>query len=344
MPLPLGEAALRASASPKGRGGSLSTYIFCALALVLACCSPPKSRPPASEPPRRIISVVPSVTETLFALGLGGNIVAVGDYDHFPPEVEKRPRIGGLINPNIEKIIELHPDLVITYGSQDVLNERLQSLGIQAFPFRHGNVEKTLGFILDLGRQVGAEDPAQRLVAAIRKSFEDVRTAAPAKKPKIFLVHDRAGGTLGSFYSIGSRAFQHDLIEIAGGVNLFGDVDVETFQPSLEEVIRRKPDIILETLSPPLDAREAAQRKKDWERLGLVEDRIYIEGETYLLVPGPRFGLAAQRISEIVRGVPYSPPRRGGVDAPSKKGAKPPKTAQKGWSDRRNLDFAELFN
>ena len=72
---------------------------------------------------------------------------------------------------------------------------------------------------------------------------------------------------------------------------------------SLEEVIRRKPDIILETLSPPLDPREAAQRKKDWERLGLVEDRIYIEGETYLLVPGPRFGLAAQRISEIVRGL-----------------------------------------
>ena len=118
-----------------------------------------------------------------------------------------------------------------------------------------------------------------------------------------YVVHDRAGGTLGSFYSIGSRAFQHDLIEIAGGVNLFADVDVETFQPSLEEVIRRKPDIILETLSPPLDPREAAQRKKDWERLGLVEDRIYIEGETYLLVPGPRFGLAAQRISEIVRGL-----------------------------------------
>lgn len=290
---------------PLERNRFLHMSLMFVILLVVASCARPQSRPPASEPPRRIISVVPSVTETLFALGVGGNVVAVGDYDHFPPEVEKRPRIGGLINPNIEKIMELHPDLVITYGSQDVLNERLRSLGIQVFPFRHGNVEKTLGFILDLGRQVGqvgAEDPAQRLVAAIRKTFEDVRAAAPAKKPKIFLVHDRAGGTLGSFYSIGSRAFQHDLIEIAGGVNLFGDVDVETFQPSLEEVIRRKPDIILETLSPPVEPREVAQRKKDWERLGLVEDRIYIEGETYLLVPGPRFGLAAQRISEIVRG------------------------------------------
>ena len=207
------------------------------------------------------------------------------------------------INPNVEKIIELHPDLVISYGSQDVLSERLQSLGVQVFPFRHGNVEQTLRFILDLGRRVGTEDRAEQLVAGIRHSFDEVRAVATANRPKVFLVHDRAGGTLGSFYTIGSRAFQHDLIEIAGGLNVFGEVDVETFQPSLEEVLRRKPDIILETLSPPADPQEVEQRKRDWGRLGLPRERIYIEEETYLLVPGPRFGLAAHRISEIVRGV-----------------------------------------
>lgn len=271
--------------------------------LVLACCSPPRTKRESPGPPQRIVSVVPTVTETLFALGLGETIVAVGDYDHFPPEVEHKPRIGGLINPNVEKIIELHPDLVISYGSQDVLSERLQSLGVQVFPFRHGNVEQTLRFILDLGRRVGTEDRAEQLVAGIRHSFDEVRAVATANRPKVFLVHDRAGGTLGSFYTIGSRAFQHDLIEIAGGLNVFGEVDVETFQPSLEEVIRRKPDIILETLSPPADPQEVEQRKRDWERLGLPRERIYIEEETYLLVPGPRFGLAAHRISEIVRGI-----------------------------------------
>ena len=276
---------------------------MCIVALILASCSPPQSKPVSSAPPRRIISVVPSVTETLFAIGLGNNVIAVGDYDQFPPEVERKPKIGGLINPNIEKIIELHPDLVVTYGSQDVLSQRLQSLGIQILLFRHGNVEQTLNFTLDLGGRVGAKDQAQRLVEDIQSIFNKVRADAPENRPKILLVHDRAAGTLGSFYSVGSRAFQHDLIEIAGGRNLFGDVDIETFQPSLEEVIRRKPDIILETLSPPLDRQEVAQRKKDWERLGLVKDRIYIEGETYLLVPGPRFGLAAQHISEIVRGI-----------------------------------------
>jgi len=109
-------------------------------------------------------------------------------------------------------------------------------------------------------------------------------------------------GILGSFYSVGSAAFQHDLIQIAGGQNLFSDIDRETLQPSLEEVIRRKPDIIIETLSSIHDDNEIAQRKRDWERVGLARGRIYIEGESYLLVPGPRLNLAAKRFSEIIRG------------------------------------------
>ena len=109
---------------------------------------------------------------------------------------------------------------------------------------------------------------------------------------------------LGSFYSVGSEAFQHDLIQIAGGRNLFSDIDRETLQPTLEEVISRKPDIIIETLSSIKDDNEIAQRKKDWESLGLARGRIYIEAENYLLVPGPRLNLAAKRFGEIIRGSP----------------------------------------
>jgi len=280
-------------------------YFMCLLwliASVFAACASRPGREAAPGPPRRIISVVPNVTETLYAFGLGDRIIAVGDYDRFPEEVNRKPRIGGLINPNVEKIIEMHPDLVITYGSQDVLRERLQSSGIRMFPFVHGNVEHTLQFMGDLGRVVGAEDRARQVVEQIRKTFQEVRARAPRERPKVLLVHDRGAGTLGSFYSVGARAFQHDLIEIAGGKNLFADVDSETIQPTLEQIISRKPDIILETLPPPLDDAAVAQRRKDWESLGLAKGRIYIEGESYLLVPGPRLALAAERISEIVNG------------------------------------------
>ncbi len=267
--------------------------------LLLAACTP--SQPPASVgTPQRIISVVPNVTESLFAFGLGDKVIAVGDYDNFPPEVEKKPRVGGLINPNIEKIIEMHPDLVITYGTQTVLRDRLQSVGIRMFPFTHGNVEHTLRYMLDLGNAVGAAAQAGKVVGDIRHTFDEVRAHAPPARPKVLIVHDRAAGVLGAFYSVGARAFQHDLIEIAGGQNLFADVESETIQPTLEEIISRKPDIIIETLPPPLNDAEAAQRKKDWARLPLAKGRIYVEGESYLLVPGPRLALAAKRLSEIV--------------------------------------------
>src|SRR3989442_11048922 len=127
----------------KKHEGTKTQRVF-VLILLLASCTNPRLQKPPTGTPQTIISVVPNVTETLFAFGLGDKVIAVGDYDQFPPAVRTKPRIGGLINPNIEKIIELHPDLVITYGSQEVLRERLESVGIRMFPFVHGNVEHTL--------------------------------------------------------------------------------------------------------------------------------------------------------------------------------------------------------
>ncbi len=288
--------------SPRSKAGrGLKPAITC-LIIVLASCSRSAPKLEAPSPPQRIISAVPNVTEMLFAFGLGDRVIAVGDYDQFPPEVAAKQRIGGLLNPNIEKIIELKPDLVITYGTQDVLRDRLQSVGIRMYPFVHGNVEHTLQFMLDLGHTLGADPRAEQVVREIRRTFDDVRAKAPPMRPKVLLVHNRGAGILGSFYSVGSEAFQHDLMEIAGGQNLFRDVDRETLQPTLEEVISRRPDIIIETLSSIRDDREIAQRKRDWGTLGLASGRVYIEGENYLLVPGPRLNLAARRFSEIIRG------------------------------------------
>ena len=97
----------------------------------------------ASRQPQRIISVVPAATEMLVALGAADRIIAVSDFDQVPPEFGTKPRIGGLLNPNIEMIIQYKPDLVITYGSQEILEQRLNALGIQFRPFTLGNVEQT---------------------------------------------------------------------------------------------------------------------------------------------------------------------------------------------------------
>jgi iron complex transport system substrate-binding protein len=274
-------------------------------ALAAASCGKPMPRPESPVIPQRIISVVPSATESLFALGLASRVIAVGDYDRVPSEFGEKPRIGGLLNPNIEKIIELKPDLVITYGSQDVLQERLRTIGIRLYPFTHGGIEQTLQFMLDLGATVGAQEKAYEIVARIRKTFDEVRAHAPPNHPKVLLVHNRSAGALGSFYSVGSHAFQHELIEIAGGRNLFGDVEKEVLQPSIEEVIARAPDIIIETMPAPLSEREATQRRSDWQTLdkvpAVVKKRVYVVGEDDLLLPGPSLDRAARHFAEIIQ-------------------------------------------
>lgn len=269
-----------------------------ALLLLLSACT--RGKPVNPGAPKTIVSIVPSVTEMLFEIGVGDKVIGVSNFDNFPPEVQLRQRVGGLIDPDTEKIISMHPDLVITYGTQDALQQHLQAAGIRMFPYVHGNVEQTLQFARELGNVTGAPEQAEKLVQKLRSTFDRVRARAPAVKPKVLLIYGREAGTLGGFYSAGRKSFQNDLIEIAGGTNLFGDIDQETAQPSLEEVISRRPDVVVETLTPPVDPAEIVQRKTDWDKLGLAKGRIYVESEPYFLLPGPRLGIAAQRMSEIL--------------------------------------------
>ncbi len=281
-------------------------YLTCCVTLLLFVtgCGRGVSRVPPAVP-QRIVSVVPTATEMLFAIGAGNRVIAVGDFDHFPPEVNLRPRIGGLLNPNVEKIIDLKPDLVITYGTQDTLRERLSVIGIRLYPFTHGTTEQTLSYMIELGKTVGEAQHAQEIADRIRGTFKELRESAPANVPRVLLVHSRGTGLLGSFYSVGNKAFQHELIEIGGGRNIFSDQDREVVQPTLEEVIQRAPEIIIETIPPPAGDAEIEQRRRDWFSLkslpATTHQRVYVIAEDYLLVPGPRLDIAAKKFAELIR-------------------------------------------
>ena len=274
-------------------------------ALLLTGCNSSTPQPALPAVPQRIISVVPNATEMLSALGVGQRVIAVGDYDHYPPEVETKPRIGGLLNPNIEKIIELRPDLVVMYGSQDVLRERLSKVGIRLYPFSHGSIDQTLDYLLELGKTVGEESRGREIVDRIHSVFDGLRQSAPGRRPTVLLVHNRGVGLLGSFYSVGAKAFQHELIEIAGGHNVLGDMGQEIVQPTLEEIIRRGPDIVIETIPHPGSAAEIEQRTRDWNTLkklpAVEQHRVYVVAEDYMLVPGARLDLAAKKFAELIK-------------------------------------------
>lgn len=282
----------------------MSARLIGAAVVLLAACTAGRL-PYRPEGPVRLVSVVPNVTEMLFAIGAGPQVIAVGDFDSYPEEVQELPRLGGLLNPNIERIIQLRPDLVITYHTQDNLQTRLAELGIRVLPYSHGNTSDTLDYIESLGRTVGRSDQAGLVVGRIRRTLEEIRGRPRIEPPpKVLLIHGRGPGLMGSFYSVGSRAFQSELIETAGGENLFADVDSEVIQPSFEEILNRQPDVIIETLSP--DRNEEIRRyREDWNAFAKIPavaaGRVHVIAEDYMLSPGPRLDKAAERYAEFIR-------------------------------------------
>lgn len=259
--------------------------------------------------PQRIVSLVPAVTEMLFELGAGDRVVGVTDFDAHPVEALEIPRVGALLDPNIERIFELSPDLVVTYGSQAMLESRLESAGIQTLPFVTRSVGDMLNFLEILGERIGEPDAGQRLAGDIRTSLEEIRSEAPRERPKVLLAHSRDSGTITGFYTEGGPSYLNELVEIAGGVNLFADVGITSFQPSLEEVLERRPEVIIELL--PSDAgnpEKLRSRAADWNALASVpavrEGRVYVFADDSLLLIGPRLPSVARRLAEAIH-----PPR-----------------------------------
>jgi iron complex transport system substrate-binding protein len=277
------------------------------LSLVLSACAAPPDPSSPNATPKRVVSLVPTVTETLFALGAGDRIVGVSDFDNYPPEAMERPRVGALINPNVEKIFQLQPDLVITYGTQSLLQERLAAAGIRQYPFVSGSIQHVLESIRALGRQMGVAEEGERLSSDIAAALEDLRAESGQNRPSVLLAHNREIGTMGSFYTGGGLSYFDELIEIAGGQNIFSDVDENIFQPSLEEIFKREPEVIIELLPSDPDGRTRIDlRLADWQALAAVpavrDGRVYVLSGNHLLLVGPRLHLAAAEIAEAIQG------------------------------------------
>ncbi len=283
-----------------------------ALALALALAA---AVPAAARPPRRIVTLAPSLTETVFALGAGARVVGVGDYDAFPPAVRALPRVGGLYDPNLEKIVALDPDLVLLPSPVPRLQALCAGRGVRTAIVPLDSLEDLDAGIARLGALLNRPRAAAALAARIHAGLERVRARTAGLRPaRVLLVLDRpAAGPLRDIASAGAGSFLDQLLGIAGGRNVFHDVRRRYFTASLESIVARRPDVILE-----LDAggrggpaAEAAARRR-WAGLftGGPPPRVRILTDPVFVVPGPRIALAAARLAAILH-----PPLRGG-DAP----------------------------
>lgn len=259
-----------------------------------------------AQQPRRIISLVPALTEMLFAIGAGPQVVAVSSYDEFPPQVKSLPRVGALLDPDTERILSLTPDLVVTYGSQVDLQTQMKRASIATYNYRHGGLDHILTTIRELGQLTGRGTEARRVIAGIESRIAAVQARVAGRpRPRTLLVFGREARAIRNVYVSGGRGFLHDMLVAAGGEDVFGDVGRESLQATTETILARAPEVIIELRSENIPVGKALDEETQvWSRLEAVPAvrtrRVYFITGQQMTVPGPRVADGIERMSRAL--------------------------------------------
>ncbi len=245
--------------------------------------------------PQRIISMSPSITETLFALGVGNRVVGVTDFCSYPKEACTRPKIGGLLNPSVETWITLKPDLIIHQEDSHKLRINAHNLGIRTFAVSMTRLHNIFETIKILGEVLGCEPEALALVDQLQSGIQrkQVRLKEVPRKSALLILGDGSdpGGAL---YAVGRSTFLGELLDLAGGENILTDPTINYPKISKEFILRHSPEVIIEAgPKANLSPEEKDKKLKQWRQFptltAVQNETIYFVGADYILIPGPRF-------------------------------------------------------
>ncbi|HTY13548.1 MAG TPA: cobalamin-binding protein [Candidatus Omnitrophota bacterium] len=245
--------------------------------------------------PQRIISTMPSITETLFALGLGGRVVGVTQNDDYPPEARTIEAVGR-DTVNLEKVIYLKPDLVIMLEDaqkRDVDN--LKKHGLPVMTVNPHSVGETMGSILEIGRACGATEEAERVVVGMKKALATMETDIFFRpRPSVLVVVGYK-----PLVVVGNQNFVNDVINLAGGRNSIAGARSPYPEINLEELYRIDPQYIVLPREPA--TKEQLLNDPVWSKLSAVKnDRILLIDPDILFRPGPRIVGAVGRINRFI--------------------------------------------
>jgi len=229
------------------------------------------------DEPRRIISLMPSLTEMVFELGRGERIIAVTQYSNDPPAAARLPRVGSYVHLDLERIVSLRPDLCLAYrdGNPQSILDRLEALGIPVYTFDPRSLEGIMDAVTRLGVVVHAEAPAAEQVAAMQKQLQEVEARVArfgGRSPRVFFQIDAA-----SLVSAGTNTFIHKLITRAGGTNLAaGSTPYPRY--SWEDVLLMQPEVVIVTsMSGGYSEEQLKAGWLKWPQIPAVRDnRIHV--------------------------------------------------------------------
>lgn len=239
--------------------------------------------------PERIIAVAPSVVEIVFELGLGDRVVGVGDYAQWPPEVFSKPRIGGLFDARLEKIVELDPDLAILLPGEERLAAQMNELGVEILTVEHESLADVEAALLKIAERMEMEVEGRERADAFLTALAPEPLGS---SPVVLLTITRGAGNLGEILVAGPNTFYDELLERLGVVNAFGSAELSYPQVSAESVLRRAPHVVIELQPKRLSSAGEDRLLSDWKQLtGLpaVEQKcLRVVSGDHVLLPGPR--------------------------------------------------------
>ena len=251
------------------------------------------------ENPHRLVSLAPNITEIVYALGLGDELVGDTDNCDFPPQARDKPHVGTMVNPSLERNVALKPDLALgtPEANRRETADQLERLGIPLYGVTASTLEGTLASIENLGRILGRAAEARSLLAQMQARIDRVekRVGGQPKPTVLFVVWYRP------LITVGPHTFIADVIRAAGGVPTGDNLKGEWPRLTLEELQPQNPDVILfpktESFSP---SAEDFQRLPGWKDLRAVKDgRMFFVSET-VMRPGPRLVDALEELAGIL--------------------------------------------
>jgi len=286
----------------------LYTVLAAAMAagLVAGCQESPAPEKDDQFQPRglRILSLAPNVTEILFAMGLGDSIVGRSNYCQFPEEAKTIPPVGDTINLNLERIVSLEPTVAFVVTKRADVVKTLEHLGIRTVALESDTMAELMKTIDTIGAETGRPAPAETLIEDIQHDLDRVRHRVEGfPRPKVLFAFPMAVGSTNMMVA-GRGTFVDELLSVAGAENAFPEVaDWPTITP--QRVVELAPDVVIvnavgKDAAP--DRLEAVRRA--WLNLpsvpAVANSRVYILEDTFLTIPGPAVGLAAQRLAQVI--------------------------------------------
>ena len=242
----------------------------------------------------RIVSTSPSITETLFALGLGHRVVGVTDFCEYPPEACQLSSIGGMINPSMETLVSLQPDLVLHQSHSSRMARNTQTLGIRSMGLEVGTLGDILNTIKLLGTTLGIEEHSERLLNKLNNGinfYKDKLKGVPPKEALLLLGDSSDPGR--DLYAAGQGTFLHELFEISGGKNIIPPTMAQYPRITKEYIIEKSPEVIIEAgPKSRLSPEQIKERLQGWKRFPSIRavqtEQIHYISADYILIPGPR--------------------------------------------------------